>query len=72
MDTLLKELLSAKMRAFEDAMSDDGRIWKASQAKYDEMLSAQNRYTDKDVFQAYKDRELISQLSACRLGNVRG
>ncbi len=41
-------------------MSDDGRIWKASQAKYDEMLSSQNKYTDKDVFQAYKDRELIS------------
>ena len=60
MENLLKELLSAKMKAFEDAMSDDGRIWKASQAKYDEMLASQNKYTDKDVFQAYKDRELIS------------
>jgi hypothetical protein len=60
MEDLLKELLRLKLKAFEDAMSDDGRIWKASQAKYDEMLSSQNKYTDKDVFQAYKDRELIS------------
>lgn len=50
----MKSLLSAKMRAFEDAMSDDGRIWKASQAKYDELLSAQSQYTDKDVFNAYR------------------
>ena len=50
----MKTLLSAKMRAFEDAMSDDGRIWKASQSKYDELLSAQNEYTDKDVFNAYR------------------
>jgi len=54
MDELMKSLLSAKMRAFEDAMSDDGRIWKASQTKYDEMLSAQSQYTDKDVFNAYR------------------
>ena len=60
MEDLLKELLRLKLKAFEDAMSDDGRIWKASQAKYDEMLASQNKYTDKDVFQAYKDRELIS------------
>ena len=50
----MKSLLSAKMKAFEDAMSDDGRIWKASQAKYDEMLASQNKYTDKDVFNAYR------------------
>lgn len=54
MENLLKELLSAKMKAFEDAMSDDGRIWKASQAKYDELLSGQNQYTDSDVFNAYR------------------
>lgn len=54
MENLLKELLSAKMKAFEDAMSDDGRIWKASQAKYDELLACQNKYTDKDVFNAYR------------------
>ncbi len=54
MDELMKTLLSAKMRAFEDAMSDDGRIWKASQAKYDELLSCQNVYSDKDVFNAYR------------------
>lgn len=54
MDELMKSLLSAKMRAFEDAMSDDGRIWKASQAKYDELLSGQNQYTDSDVFNAYR------------------
>ena len=54
MNELMKTLLSAKMRAFEDAMSDDGRIWKMSQAKSDELLSAQNEYTDKDVFNAYR------------------
>ena len=54
MDELMKTLLSAKIRAFEDSMSDDGRIWKASEAKYDELLSAQNQYTDKDVFNAYR------------------
>lgn len=60
MEDLLKELLRLKLKAFEDAMSDDGRIWKASQAKYDEMLASQNKYTDKDVFNAYKERELLS------------
>lgn len=54
MDELMKTLLAAKMRAFEDSMSDDGRIWKASEAKYDELLSGQNQYTDKDVFNAYR------------------
>ena len=54
MDELMKTLLSAKMRAFEDAMSDDGRIWKASQAKYDELLASQNLYSDMDVFNAYR------------------
>jgi hypothetical protein len=53
MDELMKTLLSAKMKAFEDSMSDDGRIWKASQTKYDELLSCQNLYSDKDVFNAY-------------------
>ena len=55
MDELMKTLLSAKMRAFEDAMSDDGRIWKASQAKYDELLASQNLYSDRDVFNAYRE-----------------
>ena len=54
MDELMKTLLAAKMRAFEDSMSDDGRIWKAREAKYDELLSGQNQYTDKDVFNAYR------------------
>jgi hypothetical protein len=54
MNELMKSLLSAKMRAFEDAMSDDGRIWKISQAKYDELLACQNMYSDKDVFNAYR------------------
>ena len=54
MDELMKTLLSAKLRAFEDAMSDDGRIWKVSQAKYDELLSSQNVYSDSDVFNAYR------------------
>lgn len=54
MDELMKTLLSAKIRAFEDSMSDDGRIWKISEAKYDELLSGQNQYTDKDVFNAYR------------------
>lgn len=54
MDELMKTLLSAKIRAFEDSMSDDGRIWKISEAKYDELLSSQNQYTDKDVFNAYR------------------
>ena len=60
MNELMKSLLSAKMKAFEDAYSDDGRIYTVSINKYNELLSAQNKYSDRDVFNAYMARELLS------------